>query len=120
MIGSLGPKTDTRSVVEPKTAAFRLLCENLQPLTPPDPLDALLVHRPAGRPQERRNPAVSIAAVLAGKIDNVGGQCRFVIGRPRYLALRGPVLAESLACASLRHTEFSPYMVHAGATTCGA
>jgi hypothetical protein len=30
------------------------------------------------------------------------------------------VLAESLACASLRHTEFSPYMVHAGATTCGA
>ena len=120
MIGSLGPKTDTRSVVEPETAAFRLSCRNLQPLTPPDPLDPLPVHCPASCSQQCRNPAVAVAAILAGQCDDVGGQGRFVFGRPRYLALRGPVLAQSLACTSFRHAKFGPHMVHAGAAACGA
>ena len=38
---------DTRAVREPQTAAFGLLLGNLQPLTPPDPLDPLVVDGPA-------------------------------------------------------------------------
>jgi hypothetical protein len=45
---------------------------NLQPLPPPDPLDALEVDDPAGFPQQRRDPAIAIATVAGGKRDDVG------------------------------------------------
>ena len=68
MVRALGTQTDARPVVEPQTPTFGLFCRDFQPLTPPDAFDALLVHPPPGRPQERRDPAVSVAAVLAGKV----------------------------------------------------
>src|SRR5690606_22489113 len=48
MVVPLRPQTDARAVVEPQTPAFRLFGRDLQPLTSPDPLNTLLVHRPAG------------------------------------------------------------------------
>jgi hypothetical protein len=56
---------------------------NLQPLPPPDPLDALEVDDPAGISQYRRDAAISVAAILGGERDDVGGQSRLVIGRLR-------------------------------------
>jgi hypothetical protein len=72
MIGTFRPQTDARSVVEPETSAFWLFLGNLQPLTPPDPFNAFLVYPPASRLQERRNPAIPITAIPAGKLDDVG------------------------------------------------
>lgn len=43
-----------------RDARVWLFGRDLQPLTSPDPLDALLVHRPAGSTKQRRDPAISI------------------------------------------------------------
>ena len=74
MIGSLRLQTDARAVVEPETPAFWLFGGHFQPLTSPDPLDTLLVHRPASSAKQRRDPAISVATILAGKLDDVGRQ----------------------------------------------
>jgi hypothetical protein len=95
MVGSLRPQPKARAIVEPEMSAFRLFGRHFQPLASPDPLDTFLVHRPAGSTQQRRDPAISVAAILAGKLDDVGRQRRLVIGCRRSLTLRrsaGPVL----------------------------
>src|SRR5690606_6590066 len=63
MVGMLRPKPDARSVLQPEPSSLRLLLGNLQPLPPPDALDAFGVHRPALGPQHRCDPAVAIAPV---------------------------------------------------------
>ena len=67
MVWVLRPQPDAGAVVEPEPAPLRLLLRNLQPLPPPDPLDPLAVHHPAGVPQQRRDPAIAVAAVLGGE-----------------------------------------------------
>jgi hypothetical protein len=88
MVGSLRPQPDARSVVEPETPAFRLFGGHFQPLASPDPFDTLLVHRPAGSTQQRRDPAISVAAILMGKFDDVRSQRGLVIGCRWNLSLR--------------------------------
>ena len=95
VIAVLRSKTDARSVMEPQTTAFGLLLGNLQPLTPPDPLNPLVVDDPAClAPQHPRNLAIAVAAILSGQRDDVGGQPLLVFKAPRYLALRRAMLAE--------------------------
>src|ERR1700724_3831194 len=45
----------------------------------PDSLNTLLAHRPTGVTQQRRDPAISVAAILAGKLDDVGSQRDLII-----------------------------------------
>lgn len=87
-MGTLRTQANTRPVIEPKGSAFGLFDRDFQPLTSPDPFNALLVYRPPGAPQHRCNPAIPVAPVLASKFDDVSSQCGFVIGRPRNLPLR--------------------------------
>jgi hypothetical protein len=63
MVGSLRPQTDAREVVQPETPAFGLLGRHFQPLASPDLLNTLLVHRPAGPTQQRRDPAIQSLAL---------------------------------------------------------
>jgi hypothetical protein len=93
---------------------------HFQPLTSPDPLDTLLVHRPASFAKQRRDPAISVAAILAGKLDDVGRQRCLVIGCRRYFALRRSMLAQSSACSSLGDTKLSRHTIHASAAARGA
>ncbi len=88
MVWILGPQPDARSVIEPESSSLQLLMWNLQPLPPPDPLDAFEVDDPAGFPQQRRDPAIAVAAVTGREFDNVGSQRRFVVRRLGNLALR--------------------------------
>src|SRR6266545_1403286 len=60
VIAVLRPKTDARSVMEPQTTAFGLLLGNLQPLTPPDPLNPLVVDLPPRPAQELRDLAIAV------------------------------------------------------------
>src|SRR5215475_7527319 len=62
MAGPLRPQPDARAIRQPQAPAPPLLCRNLQPLPPPDSLDPL------------GDPAVAIAAVALGQLDDVGGQ----------------------------------------------
>jgi hypothetical protein len=62
---------------------------NLQPLSPPDPLDPLVVDHPSSRrPQQLRDLAVAVAAVLPGQFDDIGGQPLLVVTTVGRFALR--------------------------------
>jgi hypothetical protein len=113
----LGPQADARSVRLPQTTAFRLLLWHLQPLTPPDPLDPLVVDQPARVPQQGRDLAVAITAILPGKLDDVGRQPLLVIAALRRLALRRAVLAERRAGATLGDAKLTTNMLDAGTPT---
>src|SRR5690606_37554789 len=113
MVRVLGPKPDARSVIQPETSSFRLLLRNLQPLPPPDALDTFGVHRPALRPQHRRDPAIAIAAIPGGEPDDDGGHRLFIRPAVRLLALGRTVLAEYLAGKALRDRELRQDMVDA-------
>jgi len=49
MVGPLGAQTDTGSVRKPDATLLGLFGRDLQPLTPPDPLDPLVVDDPCDR-----------------------------------------------------------------------
>src|SRR5215472_14992613 len=77
-------------------------------LTLPDTLDPLVVDYPARLAQERGDLAVAIAAVLPGKLDNIGCETLLVVTTARDLALRRAMLPErrtgaTLAPARCRH-----------------
>src|ERR1700687_5634849 len=84
----LRAQTETRPVGEPQTAAFWLFRWNLQPLTPPDALDPLIIDQPARMAQQRRDLAIGVAAVLTSKLDDISGQTLFIISPRWRLALR--------------------------------
>jgi hypothetical protein len=80
---------------------------DLQPLALPDTLDPLVVDYPARLAQERGDLAVAIAAVLPGKLDNIGCETLLVVTTARDLALRRAMLpgaaqarrSETCSCA---------------------
>ena len=79
MIALLRPQPNARSVGQPEPAALGLLMGNLQPLTLPDTLDPLVVDYPARLAQELGDLAIAIAAVLPGKLDNIGCETLLVV-----------------------------------------
>src|SRR5699024_2614321 len=117
MVGMLRPKPDARSGIQPEPALLRLLLGKLQPLPPPDPLDAVGVYRPGPRPPRRRDPAIAIAAIPGSEPDDVGGQRPFMGPAVRLLALGRAVLAEDPAGTPLRDGELCHDMVNAATTT---
>ena len=116
----LRAQPEARSVREPETPAFRLFVGNLQPLTPPDPFDPLVIHEPARISQQCGDLAIAVAAILPGQLDDVGGQLLFVVTAPRDLALRRAVLPERRTNAALGDMQMRTDMLNAGATTRGA
>ena len=120
MVGMFRPKPDAGVLVAPEPPAPGLLVRNLQPLASPDPLDPLAVHDPAGSMQHRRDATITVAAILSGERDDIGGQCRFIVRSRGDLALRRSMLAQNQARPSLGHAKFSNHMIHAGTATRGA
>ena len=120
MVLVLGPQSQARAIAEPETTSLRLLHRNLQPLLPPDPLDALVVHRPAGSFQQCRDTAVAVAAELGGQRDDVGSQSCLIMRRRRHLALCRAMLAENPAGPPLRHAKLAHHMLDTGTAAGGA
>ena len=120
MVAMFRPQPDARAVREPQAPAFWLFVRNLQPLTPPDPFDPLVVHEPAGMPQQRCNLAVAVTAIKTGEFNDVGGQPSFVFTAPRYSALRRAMLPERRASATLGDVQMLSNMIDAGSATRGA
>jgi len=120
MVGIFRPKPDARTVVQPQSAAFRLLVRHFQPLPSPDSLDPFDVHDPSSLVQHRRYTTIAITAVLEGKRRDVCGQRRFIIRSLCDLALCGTMLTENPACPTFGHFQFIDNMIHASATTGGA
>ena len=120
MVGILRPEPDAGAVVQPKAAAFWLPGWNLQPLASPDPLDPLVIDKPAGPTQQLSDLTISIPAVEPGQFDDVGRQPVLVIATPRDLALCRAMLAERRTGATLGNAKFSSNMLDTGTATRGA
>ena len=60
------------------------------------------------------------SAILASQSDDIGGQCRLVIGRRRHLALRRAVLAQNPASQAFRDPERLDSLLNAGTAAGGA
>jgi hypothetical protein len=104
MVRALWPKPHTRSIVEPQSTSWLLLLRNLQPFATPDTLHAVLANPPAGSLQQRRDPAITVTAILAGKLDDRLRERIFVFTPYRTIALRAARLIRQPACPPLRYT----------------
>jgi hypothetical protein len=120
MIAVLRPQADARSVCQPEPAALGLLRWDLQPLASPDTLDPLVVDCPAPLAQQRGDLAIAIAAVLPGKLDNIGGETLLVLTTARDLALRRAMLPERRTGATLGDMQLRSDLLNAGTATRGA
>src|SRR6516165_1433989 len=120
VIAVLRPQPDARSVGQPEPAALGLLMRDLQPLASPDALDPLVVDYPARLAQQPCDLAIAVAAVLLGKLDNIGRQTLLVLTAARDLALRRAMLSERRAGATLGDMQLRSYLPNAGTATRGA
>ena len=120
MIAVLRPQPNARSVGQPEPAALGLLVGNLQPLTLPDTLDPLVVDDPARLAQELGDLAIAIAAVLPGKLDNIGCETLLVVTTARDLALCRAMLPERRTGATLGNMQLRSDLLNAGTATRGA
>jgi hypothetical protein len=120
VIAVLRPQPNARSVGQPEPAALGLLIGNLQPPTLPDTLDPLVIDCPAPLAQQRGDLAIAIAAVLPGKLDNIGGETPLVVTTARDLALRRAMLPERRTGATLGDVQLRSHLLNAGTATRGA
>ena len=89
-----GPQPHARAIVQPQPPLLRLFLRNLEPLASPQALHPLGVHLPAGIPQQGRDPAIPVAAILPRQLDQLGHQARLVGPAARHVPLRRAVLAQ--------------------------
>jgi hypothetical protein len=80
---------DYRTIIEPQSSPFGLFLRDFQPFSAPDPLHSLVIDNPTFVSQQRGHPAVSVASVLAGQINDPGGQKIFIIGWAFVVSLGG-------------------------------
>ena len=97
-----------------------MLSWDLQPLTSPDPLDPLIVDCPACLAQQRGDLAIAVAAVLPGKLDNIGRETLLVVTTARDLALCRAMLPERRTGATLGDMQLRSDLLNAGTATRGA
>src|SRR5262249_44692435 len=120
VIAVLRPQPDARSVGQPQPASFGLFIGDLQPLASPDALDPLVVDYPARLAQQPCHLAIAVAAVLLGKLDNIGRQTLLVLTAARDLALRRAMLPERRTGATLGDMQLRSHLLNAGTATRGA
>ena len=116
----LWPQPYARSVVQPETPLLRLPPRHFEPFSPPDALDALDVHCPARRAQQRGDLAIAVASVSADQFDDVGDELLLIVASARDPALGRAVLPQHTADPPLRHLQSQPDMLNAGTATRGA
>ena len=120
MVQPAWPETNARAVIQPQPAPLRLLRWNLQALAPPDAFDTLVVHAPAFRAQQRRDPPITIAAILPGQADDSRRKRCFIIRDDWLIALRRPWLAKNLTGMAFTHPVRPPNVPHTATAALGA
>ena len=120
MIAVLRPQPEARSIGQPEPASFGLFIGDLQPLASPDTLDPLVVDYPARLPQQFGDLAIAVAAVLSGKLDNIGRETLLVVTTARDFALCRAMLPERRTGATLGDIQLRSHLLNAGSATRGA
>ena len=70
MLGKERFQTDHRAIVEPQATSLRLFLGDFQPFSTPDPFHALVIDNPTFVSQQSGHPAVAVASVLAGQLND--------------------------------------------------
>jgi hypothetical protein len=117
MVGVLWAQPHARPVVEPQPTSWLLFLWNLQPLTTPDPLHPVLADMPACPSEQRRNPAIAIAAILASQRNDGLGKRIFVVSLCRPIALCAAWLFHHTARTPLAHAMRITRMDHRTASS---
>ena len=86
----------------------------------PETLDPLVVDCPARLAQQFGDLAVAIAAVLPGKLNNIGRETLLVVTTTRDLALCRAMLPERRTGATLGDMQLRSDLLNAGTATRGA
>ena len=86
----------------------------------PSRFDPLVVDCPARPAQQRGDLAIAIAAVLLGKLDNIGGETPLVVTTTWDLALRRAMLPERRTGTTLGDVQLRSHLLNAGTATRGA
>src|SRR4029453_1242056 len=110
----LRPQPNARSVGQPEPAALGLLMRDLQPLALPDTLDPLVVDFPSRLGQQGGDLAIAIAAVVPGKLDNIGCETLLVVTTAWDLALCRAMLPERRTGATLGNMQLRSDVLNAG------
>ena len=105
MIGPTGLQTDTGSVIKPQASAFRLFLWHFQTLLSPDSFHSFMVYMPSRVFQQRRDPAIPIAAILTRQLDDGRSQRRFIIRQLALIPLGGPGLPQHPTDAAFRQAQ---------------
>jgi len=84
----------------------------LQPFATPDTFDPVFAYLPACTLQQRRNPTVAIAAIVAGQLDDGLGQSIFVFTLCRLVVLRASWLIHQSARTPLTCPMLGAGMAH--------
>lgn len=108
MIAMLRSQPDAGSVVEPEPAPRPLLPRYFQPLTAPDPLNAVTADLPARLAKQRCDPTIAIPSVLGCKRDNRSRQRILISPDDRGVSLCPAVLADDPAGLAFRETILLP------------
>ena len=108
MVAVLWAQPNAGAVIEPQPAPPRLLLRYFQPLATPDALNPVPADLDPALVQQSRHPAVAVAAVLRGKLDDVAGE--FVLaGLERgNISLGSPRLPDDPAGLSLAQPVLLP------------
>ena len=78
MVGIHCPQSNTRAIVEPEPSFLGLLHRHLEPLTPPQAFNTLVVHPPSRISQQSSDATITVSAILASQFDHVGNQAIFI------------------------------------------
>ena len=113
-------KPDAGSVVQPEPSPFGLSTGNLQPLTPPDPFDTAKAHLPALQAEQTPDPAIAIAAIHPGQLNNRLCEIRFVITTTLLISLGRAVLTDDATSTALRNAKRRSNVINTGLATRGA
>ena len=80
VIGPPRSQANTRAIVEPEAAPFRLLCRHFQPFPAPDAVDPLDVHPPAFGNEHLADATVAVATIARRQAHDRVRQRRHVVG----------------------------------------
>src|SRR5207245_5578940 len=94
MVRIFPPPPETGAIGEPEPGQFGLFLRHLQPLLPPDPLHACVIHPPSLLVQQGGDPPIPVAALLVGqRNDRVHRRSSSSVWVGTILLLRGPTLS---------------------------
>jgi hypothetical protein len=96
------------------------VCRESSALAPPDALDPFVIDEPTRMPQQGGDLAITVAAILASKLDDISGQPLFVVAPRWRLALCRAMLSERRTGATLGDVKFTSNMLDTKSPARGA